>query len=135
MPPPDPTHAYLKSRGSPAHVVAGGLAGLLDRWQQVVDKVSSGYDLTFDDYLNDMDLRQLIQDTLPHASSRGLKQATTRLYQLDESLRPHLRPTRACIWGPKPEMEYRWTPQRSWWYFAVPKHPKPPLTDELAKIH
>ena len=132
MPPPDPSQAYLKSRGLPQHIVVGGLAGLLDRWGEVVATVQTGYPLTLDDYLNDMDLRQLIDDALPHASMRGHKQALVRLYQLDEDVRPHLAPTDRCLWGTKAEAQHGWTPEHNWWYFSVPRAPGAQLAGDLA---
>jgi hypothetical protein len=123
----------LKSRGCPPHVVAAGLAGLLDRWKDVVASIRSGYPLTLDDYLNDMDLRQLIDDALPHTTSRGHKQAIVRLYQLDEGLRPHLIPAEQCLWGAKAEAEKGWTADHNWWYFSLPRHPGPPLAADLAR--
>jgi hypothetical protein len=131
MPPPDPSQAYLKSRGCPPHVVSAGLAGLLTRWGEVVSSIQSGYPLTLDDYLNDMDLRQLIDDTLPHTSMRGHKQALVRLYQLDETVRPHLIQGDRCLWGRKAEAENNWSPEQNWWYFSLPKNPGPQLATDL----
>ena len=131
MPPPDPSQAYLKSRGCPPHVVAAGLAGLLDYWRDTATAIRAGYNLTLDDYLNDMDARQLIDDTLPHTTPRGHKQAIVRLYEIDESVRPHLRPIDKCLWGPKAEADNNWTPDQNWWYFSLPKSPGPQLVTDL----
>jgi hypothetical protein len=131
MPPPDPTQDYLKKRGLRADLVAGGLAGLLDRWAAVVASIRKGYDLTLDDYLNDMDLRQLIEDALPHATVRGHKQATVRLYELDEQVRALLKEHPRCLWGATAEARNGWTPEQNWWYFAVPRNPGPRLRQDL----
>jgi hypothetical protein len=133
MPPPDPTQAYLTKRGVRPELAAGGLAGLLDRWAAVIASIQRGYDLTLDDYLNDMDLRQLIEDALPHATVRGHKQATVRLYQLDEEARALLKDHPRCLWGPAAQASNGWTPERNWWYFSVPAKTGPTLRQELDK--
>jgi hypothetical protein len=133
MPPPDPSQAYLKSRGCPPHVVAAGLAGLLNDWANTIAGIRSGYNLTLDDYLNDMDTRQLIEETLPHTTTRGHKQAIVRLYELDESVRPLLNSTDKCLWGTKAETEHGWSPDNNWWYYSVPKNPGPQLASDLKR--
>ena len=133
MPPPDPSQAYLKSRGCPPHVVAAGLTGLLDYWRDTGLAIRAGYNLTLDDYLNDMDTRQLIEETLPHTTTRGHKQAIVRLYELDESVRPLLHSTDKCLWGPKAEAENGWSPEHNWWFYSVPKNPGPQLASDLKR--
>ncbi|HYE18238.1 MAG TPA: hypothetical protein VEA69_07325 [Tepidisphaeraceae bacterium] len=131
MPPPDPTQAFLRSRKSPPDVVAGGLSGLIDRWRKTVAQIRQGYRLTFDDYLNDMDVRQLIEETLPHATVRQHKQATAALFELDEAAQSHLVRAGKCLWGRKAESEHGWTPERNWWYFMRPKSAPPEFLDEF----
>jgi hypothetical protein len=133
MPPPDPTQDFLKRRGVRPDLATGGLAGLIDRWAEVVGQLRAGYSLTLDDYLNDMDVRQLIEETLPHASVRAHKQATVRLFTLDEEAQSVLVLTPRCLWGPKVEAAKGWTPEQNWWYYAVPRNPGPQLKADLAK--
>ncbi|HSI34257.1 MAG TPA: hypothetical protein VK986_11770 [Tepidisphaeraceae bacterium] len=132
MPPPDPTQAFLRSRKSPPDVVAGGLSGLIDRWRQTVAQIGQGYRLTFDDYLNDMDVRQLIEETLPHTTVRQHKQGTAALFELDEAVRPHLVPAPQCLWGRRAEIENGWNPERNWWYFTRPRAVSDGFLKEMA---
>ena len=60
----DPVGEFLRNRGCPEHVVRGGLRGLVESWEEVVRSVEEGYSLGLDDYLNDMDGRQLIEEVL-----------------------------------------------------------------------
>jgi hypothetical protein len=51
------------------HTLVPTLPMLVERWGQVVEEIERGYTLTFDDYLNDVDLRHLIARSLrnvPH---------------------------------------------------------------------
>ena len=58
---------FLRARGCSAQVVDGGLAGLLARWAATVEELAAGYRWTFDDYLNDVDGRQILEEALAHA--------------------------------------------------------------------
>ena len=57
-------HEFLLSRGCPDDVVQMGLEGLLGEWERAVAQVESGYPLGLDDYLNDLDGRQLLEESL-----------------------------------------------------------------------
>jgi len=69
----DPVSEFLKERGCPAHVIRGGLMGLIDSWETTVESVERGYSLGLDDYLNDMDGRQLIEVALGSAPDKEKK--------------------------------------------------------------
>ena len=62
--PNDPVRDYLRKSGAPHSVVTRGLRGLVENWERVVQQVLEGYPLTLDDYLNDMDGRQLLANAL-----------------------------------------------------------------------
>jgi hypothetical protein len=62
--PNDPVREYLRRSGAPYSVVARGLRGLVENWERVVTQVVEGYNLSLDDYLNDMDTRQLLSNAL-----------------------------------------------------------------------
>jgi hypothetical protein len=51
---------YLDDNGYPAHIVAGGAAGLVKRFREFVGEVESGYAYSLHDYRNDLDIRGLI---------------------------------------------------------------------------
>ena len=51
----DPVRDYLQKKGCADHVINGGLAGLVETWEGIVESVAEGYSLGLDDYLNDLD--------------------------------------------------------------------------------
>jgi len=69
---------YLQENGSPPHIVRGGRAGLLERWQKFVDEVEHGYRLGLEDYRNDLDLRGIIE-TLGLEDDLSVRTADERL--------------------------------------------------------
>lgn len=134
--------AFLRARGCPPGVVAGGLEGLIAEWERVAESVEQGYPLdTLDDYLNDMDGRELIEEALaavPGARGGSLDAADARAASLDVRLaaadariRSALVPALACLWGEAIAARHRWSAAREWWYFMKPARPGPGLGAEL----
>src|SRR5688500_16956128 len=67
---------YLKGRGVPDDVAESGLEGLVSAWERTASQVQAGYPLGLDDYLNDVDGRQLIEEAVtatPAAASEALR--------------------------------------------------------------
>ena len=133
---------FLRARGCPARVVAGGLEGLIAEWERVAESVEQGYPLdTLDDYLNDMDGRELIEEALaavPGARGGSLTAGDARAASLDVRLaaadariRSALVPARACLWGETNAARHGWNTAREWWYFMKPARPGPGLGAEL----
>src|SRR5207245_10374905 len=82
-----PVGRYLNERGARPDLIEGGLEGLVGRWEQIVNHVAQGYDLTLDDYRNDMDIRCLIAGALKAAGPNVTRAARQRLAAADRRLR------------------------------------------------
>jgi hypothetical protein len=130
---PDPVRELLRERGSAAHVTEGGLPGLLESWENFVRTVEEGYTLGLDDYLNDLDVRQLLEDALAVATVAERKAAVSRLQRADEQMQAIVRPTEVCLWGDEVAEEEGWTAKNNWWYFSQPRHGDPEFLAELAE--
>ena len=122
---------YLRKRGCAEHVVRGGLVGLLERWERVVDEVAAGYPLGLNDYLNDMDGRELIEAVLQIAAPREREAAAARLATADGKLHELVAAAVGCLWGAAAARENGWTPERQWWYFTSPRRPGVALQRDL----
>jgi hypothetical protein len=127
----DPVRDYLRERGSSERVIEGGLEGLVENWEQTVHAVEEGYSLTLDDYLNDLDARQLIAEVSPVASDEQRAAIASRLRQADEKMRTLTRLTPVSLWGEEVAAEEGWTPEENWWYFARPIQADPELLAEI----
>ena len=68
----DPVWEFPRKRGCPGACGQGGAAGAYGELGDVVRSVEEGYSLGLDDYLNDMDGRQLIEEVL-HIAPAGDK--------------------------------------------------------------
>ena len=133
MPREDPVREFLEARGCPEHIVDGGLDGLLERWESAVDDVDEIYPLGLDDYLDDMDIRELIEGAVLAAPPEARRAALKRLEKMDARMTKLLVPSGRCLWGSDLAEQHDWTPQRNWWYFMQPREPGPELKEDLEK--
>ena len=123
---------FLRARGAPESLVSGGLDGLIAGWERVAEAVERGYPLdTLDDYLNDMDLRQLIAEVLAAVSIPAKGTLATRLQTADMRIRAALVPAERCLWGATIAAKRGWSSAHEWWYFMRPIRPGPGLRSDL----
>jgi hypothetical protein len=123
--------AYLRTRGCPDWVIQAGVEGLVERWEETAASMGAGYPLGRDDYLNDMDVRQLIADCLPFATDKERKKLKMRVVLADTLIKKSLQPVKECLWGRGEAKRHGWTARRNWWYYRLPKRPGPELIAEL----
>lgn len=123
----DPVRRFLRARGVADHVVEGGLEGLVASWEAIAAQVEAGYPLTLDDYLNDLDVRQIIEVVL-RSMPEPDGPLVNRLRHADARMLSGTVPASRCVWG-----EGGWTRRRNWWYYIVPRSPGPDLKADLAR--
>jgi hypothetical protein len=116
----DKVRDYLTKRGTADHVVRGGLAGLVRAWEQTVESVASGREQCSDDYLNDMDGRDILEGALAAAPPEERAQWAQRVRVADEKIRRCLVPTEACIWGDENARRHGYSRDVQWWYYHRP---------------
>ena len=97
---PRQVRRFLEERGSPPHVVEGGLEGLLRGWEAAVAAVAEGYPLdALDDYLDDLDGRQILDEALAVATQTRGRAAPRAPGRRRRALPRAGHPDRACLWG------------------------------------
>ncbi len=121
---------YLEARGCADFLVSGGLSGLLNEWQRVATSLEKGYDGLLDEYLNDMDLRDILEDALDVASVAEDAPVRHRVEQLDARVKAVTVPC-GPIWGREVAESEAMDPALQWWYFVRPKEPGDDLRGEL----
>jgi hypothetical protein len=128
----DAVREFLRARGCAASMVSAGLDGLVSSWERVAESVERGYPLdTLDDYLNDMDLRQLIADVLRAVPIPARGTLATRLGTADTRIRAALVPAERCLWGNAIASKRGWSATHEWWYFMRPIRPGAGLRSDL----
>ncbi len=126
----DAVREYLERRGVPLALVRGGLPGLARRWEEVVGGVEGGYALGIEDYLNDVDVRNLIAGALRVAEPEQAAAILPRVEAADARFRDATMEG-PCIWGRQIELDEGYTPAKQWWYYRRPKRAGPELAGEL----
>ena len=129
----DSVGEFLRKRGCPEHVVRGGLRGLAESWEEVVRSIEEGYSLGLDDYLNDLDGRQLLEEALAVAPAQEKKTTLQRVRRADAKMQTLVRPSGRCLWGDDTARQEGWTARKNWWYFSIPVNPGEELLNELGE--
>ena len=111
----------MKSRGVSDDLIDGGLDGAVDRWD-VIARSAKDYDFTLDDWLNDMDLRDIIEGALQAADEAERAAVSRRLVNADERLMKATVQT-GSIWGDAMAAAAAYDPGTTWWYFRRPVNP------------
>lgn len=124
----------LRRRGAPDHVVAAGLGGLVESWERTVAAIESGYRLGVDDYLNDMDGRQLLADVWSAAADVLRAPFAARVREADRRARAAMVPAGRCLWGADVARYHGWNPDDHWWYFMRPRAAGEALEQELKEL-
>jgi hypothetical protein len=127
----DPVGEFLRKRGCPEHVSRGGLRGLTENWEEIVRSVEEGYSLGLDDYLNDLDGRQLLEEVLAIASAEDRKAWLRRIHRADKKMKTIVRPAGRCLWGDETARQEGWTAEKNWWYFSIPTRSGEEILSEI----
>jgi hypothetical protein len=124
----DPVRDYLNMRGCAQHLCEGGLEGLVARWEAFADEVAGSYALGLDDYLNDLDLRDILEGALAVAEGPAARAARRRTTAADQRFRGA---TEDCepLWGPGGGRGA----SKAWWYGRKPSAPGPELAEDLRR--
>jgi len=127
----DEVREFLDARGCPDDVVEGGVEGLLAAWEKTAQQVERGYPLGLDDYLNDLDGRQLLEDVLKEVPEARTPDVADRLHRADARMRGAVRRVDECLWGSRVAEAEGWNADDEWWYFAIPRSPGAELSADL----
>jgi hypothetical protein len=125
---------FLVEKGCPLHVAERGLIGLVESWEKVVQSVENGYSLTLDDYLNDLDARQLLEEALAVATVNERINLETRIMHADDLMKGLTRRASVCLWGDELAEEEGWNSKKNWWYYACPVDADAELLAEIAEV-
>lgn len=126
----DALQRYFAARGLPAEARQRGLRGLVNAWASVA-RAAARYDLTLDDWRNDLDLRDIIAGAMmvPAADvQRGQRDAIERA---DELFRAGTIDIGRALWGRSSEPAVNGESTSSWWYHRRPKHPGAAMRADL----
>lgn len=128
----DAVAQYFAERGVSANAQSKGLRGIIAQWDAIA-RTAARYDLTLDDWLNDVDLRDIIAGALGVAPEHELHSTRDALDRADEAFRTATVETNRSLWGDTVGTADKHDPQQQWWYFRRPAHPGEIMREELTK--
>jgi hypothetical protein len=114
--------------------VASGYRGLVEHWERVVQRILSGEDENLEDYLNDMDSRQLLENARELVPPEIGEAFAARVHDADSRLRVNLVSAGGCLWGAIVAADRGWREDRHWWYFERPRNAGPILQRDLDRL-
>ena len=111
---------YLQKKGSAEHVIKGGVQYLLESWKNTVTQELENKDYIWEEYLNDLDSRELLAEIVKIVDMGTAKLITTNLANLDKLFIEKTEASK-CVWGENNKIRNNWDPKVNWWYFRIPK--------------
>ena len=93
------------------------LEDLIARWEQIA-KYAATYNLGLDDWLNDLDLRDIIDRRIVETPAAIMSVLESRLNAADEGFRNATLEAKRSLWGPTAGADHH--ASRQWWYFRYP---------------
>jgi hypothetical protein len=125
----------MKPPPPPGPPDVGDLRELIEQWTEFAADLSrNGYGLDLDNWLNDVDVRELILEALPMFGLEELGELAAKLDAADQAFLGSTREFRRCVWGSRTARKEKWTPKKNWWYFRTPNRSNTELEDDLAKV-
>ena len=110
------------------------LADRVARWARIVEALKTGWRFDLDDWLNDMDLRQLIHDGWPLYGPDEKAAVEAMIRQADSHFLLHTVDAGKCLWGRKTARRERWSATRNWWYFRKPRKAEVAFIEEVERV-
>ena len=110
------------------------LVELIDQWAEFTTGLDKGYSFDLDNWLNDVDVRELILEALPMFSREEMGDHALKLDEADKQFMAGTRDFKRCVWSSGTAKKEKWTAQKNWWYFRTPRRTNAQLEDELATV-
>ena len=104
------------------------LDDLVNRWAQLAEHAAT-YNLSRDDWLNDLDLRDIISRRVSQTPDELTLEIEARLTYADQAFRAATLESKQSLWGPTAGGEHH--ASREWWYFRYPAFPGPSMRRDL----
>ena len=121
---------YFEERGVSAGVRKKGLRGIIADWGAIAQNAAH-YDLTLFDWMNDLDLRDIIAGAVAVAPEDERTEVRDALDRADHAFRAATVPAARALAVASHEGEDELDPARHWWYFRYPVNPGDSMRSDL----
>ena len=111
------------------------LQELIDQWATFTAGLERhDYSFDLDNWLNDVDVRELILEALPMFGPEDMGEHVQKLDNADKTFMEATKPFKRCVWGGGTARKEKWSAETNWWYFRSPIRTNAQLEDELATV-
>jgi hypothetical protein len=125
----------LKPPPPPGPPNVAELQELIDQWAGFARELErQEYTFDLDNWLNDVDVRELILEALPMFSREEMGDHALKLDEADRAFMAATRDFKRCVWGSGTARKEHWDARKNWWYFRTPTRSNGQLEDELATV-
>lgn len=113
---------FLQSRGLADETIEAGAEGLVARWEQAArDAEHERYPFGIEDWLNELDGRQLIAELVATLKGALTSAQQARVKDADARVEAVTEPTTECLWGGRMATRMKWSAKSEWWYWRRPR--------------
>ena len=113
---------FLQSRGLADETIEAGVEGLVARWEQAArDAEHERYPFGVEDWLNELDGRQLVAELAASLKGSLSSAQQARLADADARIEAVTEPTAECLWGARMAKRMNWSAKQQWWYWRRPR--------------
>src|SRR5260370_16999484 len=103
------------------------LRELIDQWAEFTSGLAiADYSFDLDNWLNDVDVRELIHEALPMFSREEMGDHALKLDEADKAFMAGARDVKKGVWGHGTAREEKCAPQDKRLYLPPPPRPNPP---------
>ncbi|MCB0825641.1 MAG: hypothetical protein KDC26_05590 [Armatimonadetes bacterium] len=93
---------------------------LIEKWDEVARSIRRNGVADLDEYMNDLDLRQIIHDKLTVEEELISEDLIKTLGEADKNLMRATAEHTDCLWGQFNADDRGWTKEHNWWYWRIP---------------
>lgn len=107
---------------------------LIDQWAAFTADLPEGTIFDLDNWLNDVDIRQLIHEASLMFSPDDLGEHAHKLEAADRAFMLATHAVDKCLWGRKTARREKWKADKNWWYFRATNRSNPQLDEEIERV-
>jgi hypothetical protein len=102
--------------------VKDGLNYLIPQWRKFTNSVDENDGSTIDEYLNDLDVRKIIDTILPLLSEQERDRIISVIDFDDKQFISKTFEVKDCMWGQENEVIHGFTRQNHFYYYRAPQY-------------
>ncbi len=113
---------YIKKSKYSSEVKKGGINYLLDRWDSTCNGLPFNDRYQFDEYLNDLSTRDIIDEIIDNCSIS--QEFIEKISFIDTIFKEKTVLVEECLWGIRIETKLLYNNVKNWYFFRIPEERK-----------